>query len=41
MRETAAADELYRIFHSLSAVKREAVMRDLDGFTRVNGATSS
>jgi acetyl-CoA carboxylase/biotin carboxylase 1 len=40
MKETAAADELYRIFHSLSAAKRDAVMRDLDGFCRVNGASS-
>jgi acetyl-CoA carboxylase/biotin carboxylase 1 len=40
MQETAAADELYRIFHSLSAAKREAVMRDLGGFCRVNSATS-
>jgi acetyl-CoA carboxylase/biotin carboxylase 1 len=36
MQETAAADELYRIFSSLSAAKREAVMRDLDGFSRVS-----
>jgi acetyl-CoA carboxylase/biotin carboxylase 1 len=40
MQETAAADELYRIFHNLSAAKREAVMRDLGGFCRVNSATS-
>jgi acetyl-CoA carboxylase/biotin carboxylase 1 len=40
MQETAAADELYRIFQSLSAAKREAVMRDLDGFCRVNSAFS-
>jgi acetyl-CoA carboxylase/biotin carboxylase 1 len=40
MQETAMSDELYRIFQSLSASKRADVMRDLDGFNRVNSAMS-
>merc|ERR1719405_158882 len=39
MQETAAADELYRIFQSLQPATRAAVLRDLDGFARVSGAS--
>jgi len=38
-QDGAAADELYRIFQSLQPATRAAVLRDLDGFARVSGAS--
>jgi len=38
-QDGAAADELYRIFQSLQPGTRAAVLRDLDGFARVSGAS--
>jgi acetyl-CoA carboxylase/biotin carboxylase 1 len=38
MEETLAAEEMYKTFNSLSAEKRSEVLRDLDGFARVQSA---
>ena len=38
MQETATANELYRMFSSLSSSKRDEVVRDLLGFERVSKA---
>jgi len=37
MQESLAADEMYKTFSSLSAAKQTEVLRDLDGFSRVQG----
>jgi hypothetical protein len=38
MQESLAADEMYKTFSSLSAAKQGEVLRDLDGFSRVQEA---
>jgi len=41
MQESLAADEMFKTFSSLSSEKQSEVLRDLDGFSRVQSTISS